>query len=177
MTTSECEFGAGMGKSAVDYLYDFIILATRLSPEEQEVWNKLCRNRGYNAFGQKNKGRKNLKVLWKQKRREKMKTIDSYNSDFNPILIKEDTEPLTPKEEEVLNILMLGYGFEECARILDLSLTTIKTHIVHIYQKKHVSNLHQLTVKFYNPQLSESEKVGNFNKSDVLEIRNILGGS
>ena len=49
MTTSECEFGAGMGKSAVDYLDDFIIWATRLSPEEQEVWNMLCRKRGMAA--------------------------------------------------------------------------------------------------------------------------------
>ncbi len=71
MTTSENEFDVSTGMSAGDYLDNFILWATRLSPEEQEVWNKLCRNRGYNAFGQKNKGRKNLKVLWKQKRREK----------------------------------------------------------------------------------------------------------
>ena len=105
-----------------------------------------------------------------------MKSIESYNSDFNPILFREDTEPLTTKEKEVLNHLMLGFNYGECSKMLDMSVTTVKTHVVHIFQKKQVSTLQQLLVKCYNPQLSESGNIGKFNKNDVLEIRNILGG-
>ncbi len=177
MTTSECEFGAGLGKSAVDYLYDFIIEATRLSPEEQEVWNMLCKRKGGNifkrGFRQEKKG-KTRKEKW-----QKVSKTELICEEFNPILIKNDTAPLSDKESEVLNLLMLGYGFDDCAKILCVSLTTLKTHVVHIYQKKQVSNLHQLMVKVYNPQLNKEQSIinGDFKTEDILEIRNILGGS
>ena len=177
MTTSECEFGAGMGKSAVDYLDDFILWATRLSPEEQEVWNMLCKRKKGDIFKRGFRQEKKEKI-----RKEKLKAVSGEKiiyDEFNPILVKSDTGRLSDKESEVLNLLMLGYGFEDCASMLCLSITTIKTHVVHIYQKKQVSNIHQLMVKVYNPQLNKEQHTesDNFKTEDIIEIRNILGGS
>lgn len=177
MTTSECEFGAGMGKSAVDYLDDFILWATRLSPEEQEVWNMLCKRKKGDIFKRGFRQEKKEKI-----RKEKWKSVFDKKityDEFNPILVKSDTGHLSNKESEILNLLMLGYGFEDCASMLCLSITTIKTHVIHIYQKKQVSNLHQLMVKVYNPQLNKEQEIfnDNFKAEDVIEIRNILGGS
>lgn len=159
MTTSECEFGAGLGKSAVDYLYDFIIMATRLSPEEQKVWNKLCKEK--RKSNKKDKFIKNIKNKKDTKVKNSIKKLlgnslgmkieykIKHKVTINPELLTSDVEPLSAKEKEVLDLLLNGYGIEDISKKIFISLTTVKTHISNIYSKKQVHNLHQLCVKCF----------------------------
>ena len=44
-------------------------------------------------------------------------------------------EKLTPRETEILSLLSRGYTYPELARLLGLSVSTIQSHIKHIYGK------------------------------------------
>lgn len=59
-------------------------------------------------------------------------------------------EELTVKEFDILELLKGGYNYQECANILNVSLTTIKTHVTHIFLKLHVNSLQELLVKEFN---------------------------
>jgi DNA-binding NarL/FixJ family response regulator len=43
--------------------------------------------------------------------------------------------PLTPREEEVLELLRIGWSNGEIALALHVSIETVRTHAAHIYQK------------------------------------------
>lgn len=43
--------------------------------------------------------------------------------------------PLTPKEAEVLALVARGFSFEEVARRMTVSLSTVRTHVRSIYSK------------------------------------------
>jgi DNA-binding NarL/FixJ family response regulator len=47
---------------------------------------------------------------------------------------------LTPREKEILQIIAKGMSNREVAEILDLSRSTVRTHLEHIYEKLEVSN-------------------------------------
>ena len=47
---------------------------------------------------------------------------------------------LTPRENEILDLLAEGYRNKEIAEKLFVSVNTIRTHIYHIYEKLHVQN-------------------------------------
>jgi len=49
-----------------------------------------------------------------------------------------ETEGLTPREQEVLELLAQGYLYKEIADKLQISYRTVSTHIEHIYGKLHV---------------------------------------
>lgn len=42
---------------------------------------------------------------------------------------------LTKREEEVLELMSKGFGNTQVADVLNISLTTVKTHVDNIYQK------------------------------------------
>jgi DNA-binding NarL/FixJ family response regulator len=56
-------------------------------------------------------------------------------------------EPLTEREREVLNRLMLGLSDEQISKQLVVSPETIKTHVKHIYQKLRVDNRTKAVVR------------------------------
>ena len=181
MTTSECEFGSDMGKSAVDYLYDFIIEATRLSPEEQEVWKELCKKRkmnlrkNYSFKPQKNANIRKTNLIKKLLGRSfkmKLKLEVPQRININPILLNEDIEPLSKREEEVLELILNGYGFEDLMEKLHITQTTVKTHIYNIYSKKQVHNLHQLCVKCFWEQQEKPTKPNSI-KTKELDYKNL----
>lgn len=60
----------------------------------------------------------------------------------------DDLESLSPREQEVLELLARGYLYKEIAERLGLSLPTISTHIRHIYDKLHVRSRGQAVAKF-----------------------------
>jgi DNA-binding NarL/FixJ family response regulator len=60
----------------------------------------------------------------------------------------DDLESLSPREQEVLELLARGYLYKEIAERLSLSLPTISTHIRHIYDKLHVRSRGQAVAKF-----------------------------
>jgi ATP/maltotriose-dependent transcriptional regulator MalT len=52
----------------------------------------------------------------------------------------EPYEPLTFREEEVLELLSRGLSYKLIAGALNVSMSTVCTHILHIYRKLHAHN-------------------------------------
>jgi two-component system nitrate/nitrite response regulator NarL len=56
-------------------------------------------------------------------------------------LRKQDDSPaLTPREQEILHLIAAGKSLPEIAKELYLGLTTVKTHVQHLYEKLGVSD-------------------------------------
>lgn len=55
---------------------------------------------------------------------------------------------LSPREHEVLNLAARGYAFKEVADTLGISLTTVGTHVRHIYEKLHVHSRAQAVAAY-----------------------------
>src|ERR1043166_8272016 len=55
-----------------------------------------------------------------------------------PLPATRDTDNLSPRESEVLDLLAKGYLYKEIADKMGLSYATVHTHIRHIYEKLHV---------------------------------------
>jgi DNA-binding NarL/FixJ family response regulator len=48
--------------------------------------------------------------------------------------------PLSPREQEILLLVIDGNSYSDIAAKLFISMATVKSHIYHIYEKLHVSN-------------------------------------
>ena len=53
---------------------------------------------------------------------------------------QDDTPALTPREQEILHLIASGKSLPEIAKELLLGLTTVKTHVQHLYEKLGVSD-------------------------------------
>ena len=53
---------------------------------------------------------------------------------------QDDTPALTPREQEILRLIAEGRSLPEIAKELFLGLTTVKTHVQHLYEKLGVSD-------------------------------------
>ena len=51
-----------------------------------------------------------------------------------------DAPALTPREQEILHLIAAGKSLPEIAKELYLGLTTVKTHVQHLYEKLGVSD-------------------------------------
>ena len=56
-------------------------------------------------------------------------------------------EPLTPREEEVLRLIVAGHSNPEIAKELVIAVTTVKTHVKNIYEKMQVINRAQAVAR------------------------------
>jgi DNA-binding NarL/FixJ family response regulator len=54
--------------------------------------------------------------------------------------VKEPVEVLSPRENEILQLLAKGLLYKEIAEQLSISVSTVRQHIHHIYEKLHVQN-------------------------------------
>jgi DNA-binding NarL/FixJ family response regulator len=63
-----------------------------------------------------------------------------------------DLENLTKREQEILTLLSKGCLYKEISDQLDISVTTVRTHLKHIYEKLHVQSRTQAAVKFLGSQ-------------------------
>jgi len=59
-----------------------------------------------------------------------------------------ETENLSPREREVLELLARGYLYKEIADSLHISVPTVNSHIRRIYEKLHVRSRSQAVAKF-----------------------------
>lgn len=59
----------------------------------------------------------------------------------------DDTEPLTLKEQEILQHLINGKSYKQVAAAQHISVETVRSHIKHIYSKLHVSSMSQAVAK------------------------------
>lgn len=57
-------------------------------------------------------------------------------------------ERLTPREHEILVLLAKGYRYKEIVDQLNISLSTVRTHIRSVYDKLHVQSRTEAVVKF-----------------------------
>ena len=65
-----------------------------------------------------------------------------------PPLVPEDEQPLTPREEEILELLVQGFRYREIADRLFISIDTVRTHVRHVYEKMHVRSRAEATMKY-----------------------------
>jgi DNA-binding NarL/FixJ family response regulator len=56
-------------------------------------------------------------------------------------------EGLSPREREVLELLARGYFYKEITEALNLSISTVNTHVRRIYEKLHVHSRAQAVAK------------------------------
>jgi DNA-binding NarL/FixJ family response regulator len=69
-----------------------------------------------------------------------------------------ETNNLSPREREVLELLARGYLYKEIADLLYISVPTVNTHIRRIYEKLHVRSRSQAVAKFTHiPNAAVSE--------------------
>ncbi|PSM02627.1 helix-turn-helix transcriptional regulator [Clostridium botulinum] len=59
-------------------------------------------------------------------------------------------ELLTEREKEVMEILFEGASNKQIGKRLNISLATVKTHMINIYSKLQVSNRVQAVEKYKN---------------------------
>ncbi len=53
---------------------------------------------------------------------------------------EEPESPLTPREQEILTYIAKGLSNKEAAKLLSVSVATVRTHLEHIYAKLDVTN-------------------------------------
>jgi DNA-binding NarL/FixJ family response regulator len=58
-----------------------------------------------------------------------------------------ETEGLSPREREVLELLARGYFYKEITETLNISMSTVNTHVRRIYEKLHVHSRAQAVAK------------------------------
>lgn len=63
---------------------------------------------------------------------------------------KDDTENLTAREVEILDLLAQGYLYKEIGDKLSIATGTVRNHLQHIYEKLHVRSRTEAVVKFLN---------------------------
>lgn len=70
----------------------------------------------------------------------------SFNPEFNSPARLEALGP-SPREAEILNWVAQGKSNADIAIILDISVATVKKHLVHIYEKLGVESRHAATLR------------------------------
>ena len=61
---------------------------------------------------------------------------------------EESTAALTPREREILELVVRGYRYREIGKELFISLDTVRTHIRHIYEKMHVRSRGEAVARY-----------------------------
>jgi two-component system invasion response regulator UvrY len=74
------------------------------------------------------------------------KITDSFFNKLSPAKVFAET-PLSPREMEVLELLLQGKWTKEIALELNLKLTTVSTHKARIFEKMQVKNILELSQK------------------------------
>jgi DNA-binding NarL/FixJ family response regulator len=66
-----------------------------------------------------------------------------------PATTAAEVETLSPREQEILELLAKGFPNKEIARRVGLTATTVRWHLQNVYQKLHVRSRTEATAKFY----------------------------
>ncbi|HVV73819.1 MAG TPA: response regulator transcription factor, partial [Verrucomicrobiae bacterium] len=66
-------------------------------------------------------------------------------------------EDLSPREQEVLDLLARGYLYKEIAERLNISVPTVNTYVRRMYEKLHVRSRAQAVAKYANLGQNESK--------------------
>lgn len=63
----------------------------------------------------------------------------------------ESDPPLTPRENEVLRLLLVGHSYDETADLLFITKSTLISHVRNIYRKTNVTKLSELFGRIFIP--------------------------
>ena len=74
------------------------------------------------------------------------KVVDHFRQIQQP---SSDVEQLTPREQELLELLSKGCSYKEIADQLAISMNTVRTHLQHVYEKLHVQSRTQAVLKYF----------------------------
>jgi DNA-binding NarL/FixJ family response regulator len=77
------------------------------------------------------------------------KVIDHFRQIQQPA---SEIEELTPREQEILQLLAKGYYYKEISDQLHITYNTVRTHLQHIYEKLHVQSRTGAVLKFLGRQ-------------------------
>ena len=77
---------------------------------------------------------------------------------------------ITKREEEIINLLMDGFSYKDITQNLYISTTTLKSHLVNIFEKKQVNSLQQLLVKEYKKKLNSQKEFKQIRKQIYCEL-------
>jgi DNA-binding NarL/FixJ family response regulator len=66
-----------------------------------------------------------------------------------PPSARQETEELSAREQQVLDLLAQGFLYKEIADKLSLNVFTVKTYTRRIYEKLHVHSRSQAAAKYY----------------------------
>ena len=77
-----------------------------------------------------------------------------YNKEDNAmyskcVRIDENMELLTPQEKKIVKIVLKGISYPEAAKLLNISINTLKTHMKNIFNKCNVNSKIELSNKFH----------------------------
>ena len=75
-------------------------------------------------------------------------------------LAKNDRNPLSPREVEVLRKIMTGLSNDAIAEELKIDIETVKQHVKHILRKLHVEDRTQAALLALRTNLLEEEPIG-----------------
>ena len=64
------------------------------------------------------------------------------------------TDDLSPREMEILALLSEGLSNKEIAGQLKISFATVRTHLMHIYEKLHVRCRTEAAAKYFRSKPS-----------------------
>ncbi len=64
-------------------------------------------------------------------------------------MAKQSVRTLSPRENEILQLLANGMLYKEIAEHIRISTETVRKHVYHVYEKLHVSNRVEAINKFY----------------------------
>jgi DNA-binding NarL/FixJ family response regulator len=73
------------------------------------------------------------------------KVVQSFKQ---PSAVSPSTEDLSPREQEVLELLARGYLYKEIAERLNISVPTVNTYVRRMYEKLHVRSRAQAVAKY-----------------------------
>jgi DNA-binding NarL/FixJ family response regulator len=73
------------------------------------------------------------------------KVVDHFHHIQQPA---SDMHKLTKREHEILALLAKGYRYKEITEAVGLSMSTVRTHLAHIYEKLHVQSRTEAAVKY-----------------------------
>ena len=80
-----------------------------------------------------------------------IKVLQHFQSD--PTVPLQEDYQLSPREKDVLALLVKGYSYKMIADGLSISYPTVRTHMTRIYEKLHVSSMTEAVAKALNQKL------------------------
>lgn len=162
--------------AALEHLRKFILEGLTLTREEKKVFEKQKKVQKAKKKSEQKAANKSLK-RFESLELKIFKEFDIEENVLDLFEMMSNLEDLTEKEALIVELLKQGYSYVECAEKLFISVSTIKTHIANVFQKRGVSSLQELLVLELTGQVKGSvvqKKKQENNYNNVLNLLNNL---